>query len=114
MDGQSLAIVAACPSHYPYGMRISGSSAKGLFIAMTLALIPISTYSATAAGPQTPSCGNYKVTTNEVIVGVKFPKGNYQINTFGISCTKVMGSGGIFAQLLKLKIKIPYLSPGVT
>ena len=32
---------------------------------MTLALIPISTYSATAAGPQTPSCGNYKVTTNQ-------------------------------------------------
>ncbi len=78
---------------------------------MTLALIPISTYSAAAAGPQTPSCGNYKVTTNEVIVGVKFPKGNYQINTFGISCTKVMGSRGIFAQFLKLKDKDPLPKP---
>lgn len=84
-------------------MRIKGSAAKSLLLALTIALIPISSYSTIAAGPQTPSCGNYKVTTNEVIVGVKIPKGTYQINAFGISCSEVMGSKGLFAQFLKLK-----------
>jgi hypothetical protein len=84
-----------------------GSIAKGLLIALVFAVISISTYSTSAAGPQTPSCGDYKVSTNEVIVGIKFPKGSYQINAFGISCTKVMGSKGIFAQFLKLKDKDP-------
>lgn len=85
-------------------MQIKGS-AKGLLLALTIALIPISSYSTNAAGPQTPSCGNYRVTTNEVIVGVKFPKGTYQINAFGMSCSEVMGSKGLFAQFLKLKDK---------
>ena len=85
--------------------------AKGLLIALVFALIPISNYSINAAGPQTPSCGNYKVTTNEIIAGVKFPKGTYQINAFGISCTKVMGSKGLFAQFLKLKDKDPLPKP---
>jgi hypothetical protein len=88
-----------------------GSIAKGLRIALVFAVMPISTYSTVASGPQTPSCGNYKVSTNEVIAGVKFPKGSYQINTFGISCTKVMGSKGIFAQFLKLKDKDPLPKP---
>ena len=92
-------------------MRMRGSIAKGLLMALVFALIPISTYSTSAAGPQTPSCGNYKVATNEVIVGVKFPKGSYQINSFGISCTKVMGSKGLFAQFLKLKDKDPLPKP---
>ena len=92
-------------------MQVRGSIAKGLLIALVFAVIPISTYSTIAAGPQTPSCGNYKVSTNEVIAGVRFPKGSYQINTFGISCTKVMGSKGIFAQFLKLKDKDPLPKP---
>ena len=92
-------------------MRMRGSIAKGLRIALVFAIIPISTYSTIAAGPQTPSCGNYKVSTNQVIAGVKFPKGSYQINTFGISCAKVMGSKGIFAQFLKLKDKDPLPKP---
>ena len=86
-------------------MRIRGSAARGLLMALVFALTPISTYSTIAAGPQTPSCGNYKVTTNEVIVGVKFPRGTYQINAFGMSCSEVMGSKGLFAQFLKLKDK---------
>ena len=86
-------------------MRIKGSVAKGFLFALTIALIPISSYSTIAAGPQAPSCGNYKVTTNEVIVGVKIPKGTYQINAFGMSCSEVMGSKGLFAQFLKLKDK---------
>ena len=78
-----------------------------IFFALTSTTAPL----VSAAGPQTPSCGNYKVTTNEVIVGVKFPKGSYQINAFGISCTKVMGSKGLFARFLKLKDKDPLPKP---
>jgi hypothetical protein len=85
--------------------------ATGILLALAISLIPISSYSAIAAGPQTPSCGNYTVTTNEVIVGVKFPKGTYQINAFGISCEKVMGSKGLFAQFLKLKDTDPLPKP---
>ncbi len=88
-----------------------GSIAKSLLLALVFASIPIFTYSTIAAGPQTPSCGNYKVAANEVIAGVKFPKGSYQINSFGISCTKVMGSKGLFAQFLKLKDKDPLPKP---
>jgi hypothetical protein len=82
-----------------------GSISKGLLITLVFALIPLSAYGTNHAGPKTPSCGNYKVSTNEIIVGVKFPKGTYQINSFGISCTKVMGSKGLFAKFLKLKDK---------
>ena len=82
-----------------------GSVAKGLLVSMILALVPLSAYGTNHAGPKTPSCGNYKVSTNEIIAGVKFPKGTYQIDTFGISCTKVMGSKGLFAKFLKLKDK---------
>jgi len=92
-------------------MGIKESFVKGLLITMTLVLIPISSSSTIAAGPQTPSCGTYKVTKNEVIVGVVFSKGNYQINAFGISCTKVMGSKGLFAQFLKLKDTDPLPKP---
>jgi hypothetical protein len=82
-----------------------------LLIALVFALIPLSAYGTNHAGPKTPSCGNYKVSTNQVIAGVKFPKGTYQINTFGISCTKVMGSKGLFAKFLKLKDKDPLPKP---
>jgi hypothetical protein len=94
-------------------MHIKSKVLKGLLLALVLVLIPTVKISAGAAGPQTPSCGNYKVTTNEVIAGVKFPKGTYQINTIGISCAKVMGSKGLFAQFLKLKDKDPLPKPWV-
>ena len=92
-------------------MRLKGTIANGLLIALALTLIPISAYGTNHAGPKTPSCGNYKVTKNEAIVGVKFPKGIYQINTFGISCAKVMGSKGLFSKFLKLKNKDPLPKP---
>ena len=92
-------------------MRIKRSAATGLVLAITTALIPITSYSAMAAGPQTPSCGNYKLTTNEVIAGVQFAKGTYQINSSGISCSKVMGSKGLFAKFLKLKDLDPLPKP---
>ena len=92
-------------------MRIKRSAATGLVLAITTALIPITSYSTMAAGPQTPSCGNYKLTTNEVIAGVQFAKGTYQINSSGISCSKVMGSKGLFAQFLKLKDLDPLPKP---
>jgi hypothetical protein len=92
-------------------MRIRGSISKGLLITLVFALSPLSAYGTNHAGPKTPSCGNYKVSTNEIIVGVKFPKGTYQINAFGISCAKVMGSKGLFAKFLKLKDKDPLPKP---
>lgn len=94
-------------------MLFKQKAANGLVLALILALIPALKISADAAGPQTPSCGKYKVTTNEVIAGVNFPKGSYQINAFGITCAKVMGSRGIFAQFLKLKEKDPLPKPWV-
>ncbi len=92
-------------------MRLKRSNANGLLIALILTLVPTSTYGTDHAGPKTPSCGNFKVTKNEVIVGVKFPKGTYQVNTFGISCSKVMGSKGLFSKFLKLKDKDPLPKP---
>ena len=92
-------------------MRIKGSLGKVLLFALVLTLIPNSTFGTNHAGPKTPSCGNYKVSTNEIIAGVRFPKGTYQINTFGISCRKVIGSKGIFAKFLKLKDKDPLPKP---
>jgi hypothetical protein len=92
-------------------MQFKGSIAKGFLIALALTLIPTSTYGNDHAGPKTPSCGDYKVTKKEVIVGVKFPKGTYQINTFGMSCSKVMGKKGLFSKFLKLKAKDPLPKP---
>ena len=79
-----------------------------LAFALVLSLIPFSANSNShGAGPQGPPCGIYKVKKDEVIAGVKFPKGSYQINAFGISCSKVLGSKGLFAKFLKLKDKDP-------
>lgn len=72
-----------------------------------LALVISSPTFSSAAGPKTPSCGIYKLKTNEVIVGVKFRKGTYQINAFGISCKKVMGRNGLFSRFLNLKADDP-------
>ena len=54
-------------------------------------------------GPQTPACGIVEVTTSELIAGVEFPAGRYQINTFGMSCEEVMGDEGLFNKFLQLK-----------
>ncbi|MEI7453570.1 MAG: hypothetical protein WCK04_05015 [Actinomycetes bacterium] len=58
--------------------------------------------SSVAAGPQGPSCGTHKVQKDEIIAGKLFPKGTYRVNSIGISCAKVLGNKGIFAQFLKL------------
>lgn len=76
-------------------------------VLICLALVISSVSTSFAAGPKTPSCGIYKVKTNEIIVGAKFPKGKYQINAFGISCKKVMGSKGLFSRFLKLEAEEP-------
>ena len=92
-------------------MQIKGTTGKGLYFAviLTLGLTPINL--SNAAGPQVPSCGLFKLDTNEIISGVKFLKGTYQINAFGISCSKVMGSKGLFAQFIKLKDSDPLPKP---
>ena len=83
-----------------------------LAFALVLSLIPFSANSKShSAGPLGPPCGIYKVKKNEVITGVNFPKGSYQINAFGISCSKVLGKKGLFAKFLKLKDKDPLPKP---
>jgi hypothetical protein len=57
---------------------------------------------APTGGPESPSCGLFRVTSTEVIAGQTFISGQYQINTFGISCDEVMGDTGLFSQFLKL------------
>ena len=54
-------------------------------------------------GPHTPACGIVEVTTSELIAGVEFPAGRYQINTFGMSCDEVMGDEGLFNTFLQLE-----------
>ncbi len=62
-------------------------------------------------GPQTPTCGIVQVLTDEVIVGVQFPKGQYQINVFGMTCDEVMGNTGIFSKFLQLGDNDPLPAP---
>lgn len=57
---------------------------------------------AVAGGPQTQSCGTYKVSKNETIAGQAFPKGIYILHAIGISCDKVIGKKGLFAMFLIL------------
>ena len=64
-------------------------------------------------GPQTPACGIVQVLTDEVIVGVQFPKGKYQINVFGITCEEVMGEKGLFNQFLQLGDNDPLPAPWI-
>ena len=93
-------------------MRYKSRGAALLAFALLLSLTPFSANSNShGAGPLGPPCGIYKVKKNEVIAGVNFPKGSYQINTFGISCSKVLGKKGLFAKFLKLKDKDPLPKP---
>ena len=64
-------------------------------------------------GPQTPACGFVQVLTNEVIAGVQFPKGKYQINVFGMTCEEVMGDKGLFSQFLQLGDNDPLPAPWI-
>jgi hypothetical protein len=53
-------------------------------------------------GPQIPSCGFIQDLTDELIAGMQFSKGKYQINVFNITCEEVMGDKGLFSQFLQL------------
>jgi hypothetical protein len=72
---------------------------KLTFLSILLCGISFSTY---GQGPKTPPCGIVEVTTNEVIAGVQFAKGKYQINVIGMSCEEVMGEEGVFSMFLQL------------
>ncbi len=74
---------------------------RALVLIFTFLLtMPIS--SSVAGGPQTPSCGTYKVLKNETIAGQAFPKGIYVLHAIGLSCNKVIGKKGLFAKFLNL------------
>ena len=64
-------------------------------------------------GPQTPACGIVQVLTDEVIAGVQFPKGKYQINVFGLTCEEVMGVNGLFSLFLQLGDNDPLPAPWI-
>jgi hypothetical protein len=72
--------------------------------------LSIPTPAAVASEQGTP-CGIYKNSKNEVIAGVKFPKGDYQIYTYGMPCNKVLGKKGILVTFLKQKDKDPLPKP---
>ncbi len=92
---------------------------KIFFTLFILVVISLSLSSCTkdeetqTAGPQTPACGIVQVLTDEVIVGVQFPKGKYQINVFGITCEEVMGEKGLFNQFLQLGDNDPLPAPWI-
>jgi hypothetical protein len=44
----------------------------------------------------------FEVARTEIVSGQQFLKGQYQINTFGISCDEVMGEEGLFSRFLQL------------
>ena len=66
---------------------------------------------AVAGGPQTPSCGTYKVLKNETIAGQAFPKGSYILHAICIPCDKVIDKKGLFAQFLSLPDKATLPQP---
>ena len=90
---------------------------RGRVLALVLALMLSASTSITAisnshgADPQGTPCGTYNVKKDEVIAGVKFPKGNYQIYSYNIACNKVIGSKGFFTKFLKQKDKDPLPKP---
>lgn len=67
--------------------------------------------STSVASEQGTPCSIYKNSKNEVIAGVKFPKGDYQIYTYGMPCNKVLGKKGILATFLKQKDQDPLPNP---
>jgi hypothetical protein len=67
--------------------------------------------STSVASEQGVLCGIYKNSKNEVVAGVKFPKGNYQIYTYGMPCNKVLGKKGVLATFLKQKDQDPLPNP---
>jgi len=56
-----------------------------------------------AQGPIGPSCGNISIIADAMIDGRLFQKGEYQLNSSGITCAQVVGSDGILGVILSLK-----------
>jgi len=88
--------------------KLALSTAALLVVAAALG---IASTGASAAGPQTPSCGTFKVRNDETIDGRVFPKGTYRLNAFGISCAKVRGRYGLFDQFLSQDDTTPLPKP---
>ena len=82
-----------------------------LLVITPLLISPQFSTSTSVASEQGTPCGIYKNSKNEVIAGVKFPKGDYQIYTYGMPCNKVLGKKGILATFLKQKDKDPLPKP---
>ncbi len=84
----------------------TGATAVAVAIA-----VGITTSGAMSQGPQTPSCGTFKVRQDKRVDGRLFVKGTYKLNAFGISCAKVIGKYGLFDQFLSQKSTTPLPLP---
>jgi hypothetical protein len=89
---------------------MKNKSMKSLLI-LGVVLVTVTSCSKEEPGPKTDPCGIVEVTTAEVIAGVQFPIGSYQINTFGMTCEEVMGDTGLFNQFLQLGDNDPLPAP---
>jgi hypothetical protein len=92
-------------------MKTFALSIAAVLVVGAAALSITPTAGAQTAGPQTPSCGTFKVLNDETIDGREFPKGTYQLNAFGISCGKVRGTYGLFDQFLSQDATTPLPKP---
>ncbi len=89
-------------------MKTSRLAKSSVAAVLVLCLIPVQAH---AASPQLPSCGKYTVSKNHIIAGNEFPQGKYQIQAYGISCSKVLGKNGLFKKFLKLEDQDPLPKP---
>ncbi len=80
-------------------------------LVVAAAALGIASTGADAAGPQTPSCGTFKVLNDETIDGRVFQKGTYRLNASGISCAKVRRKYGLFDQFLSQDDTTPLPKP---
>jgi len=93
-------------------MKAFARSTAAALVVAAAALGITPTAGAQTPGPQTPSCGTFKVLDDETIDGRVFLKGTYQLNVFGnISCAKVLGTYGLFDQFLSQDATTPLPKP---
>jgi hypothetical protein len=107
-EGAATAVVTIPPRSVTFDSTACSSDSSEGAASTVPTTTPTSTIAAEASeganpGPQTPACGIVEVTTSELIAGIEFPAGRYQINTFGISCEEVMGDKGLFNTFLQLE-----------
>ena len=80
-------------------------------ISILVSMLSLMSSLAFSQGPQTPSCGKFKILKDTKIVGHLFTRGTYEINVMGISCEMVMGKYGLLDQFLSQDETTPLPKP---